>query len=296
MEDNEIDGGGESSQCPPAKAGEAVLLSGGGALEARYNWIKNVAQHFLSFNGGGAVSGNIDVRFNLEERCGFYQGNHCNGGQIVRGQWTGTRIVHNTFISDQPDTPLSVDGVTAPTGMFQAGSNAVTGVAGLVVDPRSSANSLKLGQTISSPCLPRNTVLVAPLDRSVSPMLTLSKKALRDGVCPFDVPNAYPSGMIGPIRYIAQLGSSLIDGRIEDNTIVATGPIIGVSHAVYCGAAQTSNGPPNVVWKVRIAGNYIDAKHLLTSRAFWPDPSACHGVGVTITGNIDMNTGSELTP
>ena len=91
---NTFDGGGGNplaAACMSTNL-ETVTFNSTGTATFLYNWIKNVSQHFVTFEGTTAVP---NMQFNLIERCGFYQGNHCNGFQIVGGTNTGANFNFN---------------------------------------------------------------------------------------------------------------------------------------------------------------------------------------------------------
>ena len=280
---NEIDGGGASS-CDSDTVGETVNAGGGGTIVFRYNWVKNVPQHFVSFGGGKIGGGRFDDRYNLEERCGFFQGNHCNGVQIVGGVWTNSVVAFNTIYSPQPDTALSAGGRAKPTGIFVAGRSVINGVSGLVLG-RSGANSLHVGQTVVSDCLAGPARIVAPLGVETSPAISVKGRALRTGVCAFDVLDAYPSGIVNPIRYAAQMGSTLRGGVIAHNTVINSGPINTASYAVYC-VAEPDHTYVNAVYATTISDNYMDDQGAFGT--YYTGPGACAASEIKVGGNVEM--------
>jgi len=291
FEYNTFDGGSAATGCSGDAVGEGVNLAGGGRIVVKYNWMKNVQQHFVSFGGGSEHSGVIDYEYNLEERCGYFQGAHCNGFQIVGGDWKGTVVAFNTYISGQPDTALTSDGETHPVGRFAKGSNKVTEVAG-VVTSGIQANSLRAGMSVTSPCLPQAGKLIEPAQPSTAtPDLTLSVSATRSGVCTFDVPNAYPSGIVGPIRYAAQLGSSLRDGLIANNTIINTGPIVVTSFSIYC-VAEPKHVPANLISNTTIRDNFIDES--ASFGTFYGGPGYCQAADTVVSGNRSLKSGRTI--
>lgn len=208
VEYNEIDGGGGSSSdgCPSDRRSEMVTLNAAGGLkQVRYNWLRNAPQHFVSFGGTtGRNSGSIVLKSNLIEKCGYYEGGHCNGFQIVGGQYDRAVIAHNTFVSPQPGA------------------------------------------------------------------------------------SGFPSGLVIPISFMAQLGGNLSNGRIYGNTIVTSRPKKTVSYAIYCGAEPTAGGA-NV--GALVYSNYIDARGAYG--AFYPN-QPCSGAWSDARPNVDMVTGRFL--
>lgn len=281
--DNEIDGGGATG-CEQDKVGETINAGGGGLIVFQYNWVKNVPQHFISFGGGKIGGGRFDDRFNLEERCGFFQGNHCNGVQIVGGVWTGSVIAHNTIYSPQPDTALSAGGIAKPTGIFAAGSRVIHGVSGLVLG-RAGANSLRVGQTLVSDCLSGPAKIVAPLGVEISPAISTTARAVRTDVCSFDVLDAYPSGIVNPIRYAAQMGSTLKRGMIIDNTVINTGPLNTASYSIYC-VAEPDHNYVNAVAHTTISGNFVDDRGAFGP--YYTGPGACSPQDIEGSQSVEM--------
>jgi len=295
---NFIDGGGYVSACATDPVGENILLGGSGSKVVEYNWIRNAAQHFLTLSGSGNTA---RVRYNLAERCGFFQGNHCNGIQFVGGSWAAPIISHNTFISDQPDVHGDLHGLAN----FEAGSNtAVTGSAyGLVTLEHTYAASLASGMSIASPNLPSGTTIASvsnsggpccagPGTHPVITTLVLSQKAVKTGRASFDIPNAYPSGLVNPIQIDAQLHALIRNAQIDDNVVVAApGPVTTVSYAI---SIDSDDSSLNV--GASVMNNYVDARGAYG--AFYPADClhAPHCHGATFLGNVDMTTGAAIRP
>jgi hypothetical protein len=295
---NLIDGGGYVARCANDPVGENVLLGGSGTKIVEYNWIRNAAQHFVTLSGSG---GQARMRFNLVERCGFFQGNHCNGLQFVGGSWIGPVVANNTFLSPQPDAQGGLHG--RQTAHFVAGSTrATTGSAeGLVTLDHTYASSLASGMTITSPYLPPGTSIETvtntggpccsgPQSKPVVTSLVLTRPATKTGRAPFDVPDAYPSGLVNPVQVDAQLNATIRNAKVSDNVVIAAaGPVKTVSYNISLDSDGTS-----INSGATMSNNYVDS-----GGAYGPFyPSDCRGsercYGAAISGNIDLRTGKEI--
>jgi hypothetical protein len=273
-------------------------LGGSGSKVVEYNWLQNAAQHFLTLAGSG---GTARVRYNLIERCGFFQGNHCNGLQFVGGSWIGPIISNNTFVSEQPDEKGGLRG--KQTAKLTKGSSVITtgSLYGLVTLDRTYAASLSAGMLVTSSSLPPKTTIVSLSNRGgpccaggtpVVTTLTVSEQATKTGRASFDVPNAYPSGLVNPVQVDAQLHATIRNAQLRNNVIIAApGPVKTVSYAISLDSDDLSL---NV--GASIVSNYVDSRGAYG--AFYP--AECrHGrrcYGATFSGNMDMVTGAEIPP
>ncbi len=95
--------------------------------------------------------------------------------------------------------------------------------------------------------------------------------------------NGYPIPGEG-IQVEAQLGSTITHTRVENNTIIATGPSLTASYLIVI----RQDAGTNVIDGVDIHGNYLD-----TTGAYGPfyPPT---GSNVTFTDNWNMVTGSQF--
>lgn len=300
VRNNLIDGGGYIAECAGNPVGEDILLGGNGPKIIEYNWMRNAAQHFVTLAGTG---GSVRVRYNLVERCGFYQGNHCNGIQFVGGVWYAPVISNNTFISDQPDSNGSLYG--KQTAKFLEGSNvAITGSRyGLVTVEHTYAASVAPGMSIISSYLPSLTKIVSVsnsggpccVGAGAIPVVTrivLSQRSIKTGEAQFDVPDVYPSGLVNPIQVEAQLQAVIKEPKIQNNVVIALpGAVNSVSYAISLNSDISSLNIGAFV-----IGNYIDPRGAYG--AFYPSDCfggpRCHDAH--FSDNVDMTSGADIEP
>jgi len=273
FEYNDVDGGGYAVGvgCNVDNTGEGVYFTATatGTQTYRYNHNHDQIQHFVSFGNA-----RVDMRFNLHERTGFFQGAHTNFAQMV-GSVTAPRVQGNLFISDQPHLPLG-----ATDGTFSAGSNTIANVR-LIAAP--GQHSFYAGQAITGKNVPRGATLVSASVAGNIATIVMSAKATGSGVAPFDVANAYPVGM-GHLRIVSQYGN-INDADVSDNVIIARpGPHPTVSYAIYCateGATTNTNAKLN--------RNYMDLRGALGG--FYPNHLCSPRSGA---GNVNMVTGAKI--
>lgn len=262
------------SACAAGDVGEGFNFasSATGTQTVKYNHIYNAPQHFV--NTGHAT---VDMRFNLIEKCGFFQGAHCNGFQI-QGDSANSRIEYNTFISQQP-----TDDMGAKTGSFTSGSPAFTSSLGGSND----GHSLYAGAAITGPLIPGGTTILSAATVGSVTTITMSANATGTGSNTFDVTDVYPMGLIIPIRWVSQGSGVMTNGRVVGNTIVTTTPITTVSYAIYCAIENGSNDT------VAVNDNYIDIRGAFG--AFYPGGGNTLCTNRTGTGNKNMVTGATLS-
>jgi hypothetical protein len=286
---SEIDGG----QFNCSHVGELLEILAAGKIVVSYNWIHDAPQHFITIGSERNLPITAEVSHNLEERCGFFQGNHCNGLQIIGGKFSHNVITDNTIISEQPSLALSRDGKGLPVGTFDPASGEVRDIQ-YADGSKADLLSVRAGESIVSDCAPKGAQIKAVRFSPFSIQLTGS--SIRNARCAFDIPNAYPSGMVQPINYATALGGTTDGAVISNNLIVATGPIKTVSYLISCGvgyrAAEDSNQDTVV------QNNYLDKEGAFG--AVYPGRTACRSEDRRFGrfvwhDNVDMKTG-EMSP
>jgi hypothetical protein len=293
IKENDIDGGGGSglTESCLASGSEMITLSGAsGDKVILDNHVINPGQHFVTIQG---ATGKYDIRRNLFERCGFYQGAHCNGIQFVGGVFYNGILAYNTWYSGQPDTSTALN----ITGTFLAASKTITAVSGLVTVSGTNATSLDAGMTVSSSNLPVGTKVVSvtqsggPIPTAVNVTITVDQFPLADGSFSIVIPNAYPFGLVIPIRYTAQGSGTLTGGQVFRNTVISLGPIKGSSYSVYCNSASATvdTNVDTYLW-----GNYFDNTGVVGS-TYYPTTKCTGGLFGSPYPNVDMVTGASIT-
>jgi len=274
FEYNTVDGGGYSvgTTCSPGAMGEGVYFTATatGTQTYRYNYNFDQVQHFASF--GNAT---VDFRFNLIERCGFFQGTHCNGFQIS-GNSTGSRVEYNTYIS----SPGTID-LGATAGTFSSGSPNITNIN---LGGSGTENSIRVGSAITGAFIPGGATVVSATTVGANTTITMSANATGSGSNNFDIANAYPVGLIIPIRWVSQLAGNLSGADVSNNVIVTTGSPATVSYGIYCAVETGTNA------NVTLSGNYFDLQGSVG--AFYPGGVLCSPRSGS--GNFNMRTGASI--
>jgi hypothetical protein len=97
--------------------------------------------------------------------------------------------------------------------------------------------------------------------------------------------NGYPDAQGEGLQIEAQLGSTITNTQVENNTVIATGPSLTASYLI---AVRQDAG--NVINGVIVENNYLDASGAYGP--FYPP----NGANLTFRNNWDMVTGSPLAP
>jgi len=276
IEYSTVNGGGlpVGLACDYNNIGEGIyfLSTATGTQTAKYLYVYNQPQHFLSFS-----SATIDFRYSLIEGCGFFQGAHCNGMQ-TGGDTANSIISYNTFYSAQPYLPL---GATA--GTFTSGSPTITGIN---VGGPGNQNSLRNGASITGALIPGGTTILSSATSGGVTTITMSANATGTGSSTFDVPNTWPTGLTIGIRYASQFGGNMTNGTMKRNTIIAIGPIPTISYGIYCVVEDGTNVGADM------SDNYFD--NTGATGAFYPGGGQALCSGRTGSGNKNMVTGATI--